>query len=229
MIKLQPGDYVSTEGMTEEQYHAVCKAFMDAGAESGEYGKPISDWGYIGWAIPAYTNSNITQSGIFRFSKASHDGYFKRIRLLTINQILCSDNTEGTKEMNLQEAYKVMQANCGIEVGDTVKVLRKAKSYEMGWEDSWALAMDETVGELYTVISYDEEYKEFRLDNHFQYPFFVLELVKKGKKLQEPIRISTQYQCEFKEDGSITVGCQSLDFEFIEKIYMTAKEVKENK
>ena len=27
----------------------------------------------------------------------------------------------------LQEAYKTMQANCGIEVGDTVKVVRRLK------------------------------------------------------------------------------------------------------
>lgn len=35
-ITPRPGDYVSTKGMTEDQYHAIVKVFKDAGAQSGE-------------------------------------------------------------------------------------------------------------------------------------------------------------------------------------------------
>ncbi len=50
-ITLRPGDYVRTEGMTEEQYHAVAKAFMAAGAEHGEYGCATArgDFALLGW------------------------------------------------------------------------------------------------------------------------------------------------------------------------------------
>jgi ABC-type transporter Mla subunit MlaD len=34
--------------------------------------------------------------------------------------------------MDINEAYIVMQEASGLQVGDKVRVLRKAKSYEMG-------------------------------------------------------------------------------------------------
>lgn len=43
--------------------------------------------------------------------------------------------------MDIREAYKVMQSQCGIEVGDKVRVLRKAKSREMGWGVVMVLGM----------------------------------------------------------------------------------------
>jgi len=222
MIKLQPGDYVSTKGMTEEQYHAVCKAFMDAGAEEGEYPflAEVGYFNYFGWK---------KGQGIFRFDGKEDMVYFHKLRELTVKQLLGAKGT-GDDNMNLQEAYKVMQANCGIEVGDTVKVLRKAQGHELGWDNTWTNAMDAFIDKICVVKyignsgihGYNQE-----LDNWYLFPFFVLELVKKAPKLPAPIRISPQYKAEFKEDGSIAVGCQRLSFDMIENIYLTAKEVKE--
>lgn len=215
-MKLQPGDYVSTEGMSEAQYHAVCKAFIDAGAADSDFVDTSPNVSYIVW-----------DGGSNQVKFSGYAGFWVTKRKLTIDQILGSDNTEGAEEMNMSvaEAYKVMQANCGIGVGDTVKVLRKAEDYENGWGYDWQYRMNETIGTCFVVNGVTSG---GILSKDWGYPFFVLELVKKGKKLPEPIRISSQYKCEFKENGGIAVGCQSLDFDLIEKIYMTAKEVKEN-
>ncbi len=35
--------------------------------------------------------------------------------------------------MDINTAYKILQENCGIKEGDTIRVLRKANDYEMGW------------------------------------------------------------------------------------------------
>ena len=51
-ITLRPGDYVRTKGMTEEQYHAVAKAFMEAGArDDGDvcFEKHKDDPSFLGW------------------------------------------------------------------------------------------------------------------------------------------------------------------------------------
>ena len=51
-VTLQPGDYIATKGLTEDEYHAVARAFMAAGAEENEYDKDddMPDfWALFGW------------------------------------------------------------------------------------------------------------------------------------------------------------------------------------
>lgn len=44
--------------------------------------------------------------------------------------------------------------------------------------------------------------------------------------LPEPIKISSTYKVVFHEDKSIEVGCQTISFNLLEKIYNTAKDIK---
>lgn len=223
-MNLQPGDYVSNEGMTEEQYHAVCKAFIDAGAEKGEYGRYTKDIGsHVGWSY----------HGLFHGYALGHtcwNGAFTRE--LTIQQILggpeqMNMSVQGAEgSMSLAEAYKVMQANCGIEVGDTVKVLRKAKDKENGWGINWHTGMTSFIGDEHVVRSINDLGIVMK-DSSYAFPFFVLERIKKGKKLPYPVRISSEYKAMFREDGGIDVGCQRLSFDKLEEIYLTAKGVKD--
>jgi len=69
-----------------------------------------------------------------------------------------------------------------FKVGDKVKVLRKAKTHELGWGDSWEREMDEAVGNIGTVKYISERLKYNVVVSgpkvpHFGYPSFVLELV----------------------------------------------------
>jgi len=129
--------------------------------------------------------------------------------------------------MNLFEAYIDLQNQSGICEGDTVRVLRKASDKEMGWDNVWADPMDALVGNVYRVLSISSI--GIRIDTvscSYSLPFFVLEVVGKREDLPDPIEISSEYQCDFKSDGSITVGCQELSFKLIRKIYKTAKRVR---
>lgn len=84
-MKLQPGDYVSTQGMTEKQYHAIAKRFIEAGAHPNEhcsYKDPLSDWIFIGW---------MHGCGFAHWNNP--DEFCIPNRLLTIDQIL-SDQPE---------------------------------------------------------------------------------------------------------------------------------------
>lgn len=95
--------------------------------------------------------------------------------------------------MTVQKAYEVMQENCDIEVGDTVRVLRKVYGREMGWGTSWTSNMDQCVGKTFTVKKVDGM-SGFNLGTKelcgvdYWYPFFVLELVSKAKKVIKVVK-----------------------------------------
>ena len=82
--------------------------------------------------------------------------------------------------MSVNEAYQVLQAEWvktyNVEVGDTVRVLRAAKSGECGWEDSWI--MDHFIGQTFKVRYIG---RSIVLDCGYTYPFFCLEFVKKAE------------------------------------------------
>ena len=99
------------------------------------------------------------------------------------------ERVEMTKE---QEAYQVLQAASGIEVGDKVKILRTAKDYEMGWRSCWVGSMNSHVGEVGEVVGIVTEglVLEFPCNRCYA-PFFVLEVVEKASK-----KIEVKYFCD---------------------------------
>jgi hypothetical protein len=71
-----------------------------------------------------------------------------------------------------------------IHVGDQVKVLRKAESYEGEWDNEWCPQMDSSVGKFFEVVR-DEGVGGFGLNDsimRFAYPYFVLEKQTNGKE-----------------------------------------------
>ncbi len=93
-------------------------------------------------------------------------------------------------DMSVKEAYRVLQAECGIEVGDRVKVLRMptGKDGKLGWKERNS-ASDDITGREYK-IEMDNGSRGFALENcGADYPFFVLELVEKAKPELPPIMV----------------------------------------
>jgi len=135
----------------------------------------------------------------------------------------------------MTKIYEAMQAETGLKVGDKVKILRASERGEWGWDVDWNDSrMANTIGQTGKIAMIHDRYISVYFDSGQQwgYPFFVLELIEPAKKLPLPIRLngdSGSYQAEFKEDGSISVGCQTIDFEAIKKIYKVAKSVREEK
>ena len=87
--------------------------------------------------------------------------------------------------MTIKEAYQKMQSESGIGVGDTVKILRGAKTNEMGWNNGWVSKMDKHIGKLGIVIYIDTSGINLDVEgDRWVYPFFVLELLKK-KEVKE--------------------------------------------
>lgn len=82
--------------------------------------------------------------------------------------------------MSLPESYQELQEACGINVDDTVRVLRKVASHALGWGVGWADGMDSFVGKVGRVTRTHRSYGVkvlFPNGVDFNFPFFVLEKV----------------------------------------------------
>lgn len=89
-----------------------------------------------------------------------------------------------------KDKYREGQENCGWNIGDTVRITRKATDNESGWDNEWASGMDDWVGKTATIIDFFDTFG-IELENKeiselcYDFPYFVLELV--GQDLTNPI------------------------------------------
>lgn len=130
--------------------------------------------------------------------------------------------------------YNALQKASGIEVGDTVRILRVCKTNEMGWGCSWNAHMDKTVGmkgTVTTVSTADGIRVDFakmvgdRLG--WWYPFFALEIVKKRPR-KVTVELNGEYSAEVYKD-KIVVGCQTFDTSIIQALADAHKCISDNK
>lgn len=85
---------------------------------------------------------------------------------------------------NYRKSQEEWLCENGIKTGTTVRVIRKAESYELGWCNEWASDMDACVGKIGWVDlieNYGSYGIEIRFDNKkadgMLFPYFVLEKV----------------------------------------------------
>ena len=76
--------------------------------------------------------------------------------------------------------YLTGHINSGLKVGNKVKVIREANSYEAGWGCDWNPIKNNYVGKILK-ITRDEGVNGFELNNEWYFPYFVLE------KVEEPV------------------------------------------
>lgn len=101
------------------------------------------------------------------------------------------------------DAYAECQALAGLNVGDTVKVLRTAKYGEGGWYTAWnAGAMNGFVGQEKKVVEICPR-KGLRLEGGYWFPWFVLELVRGAAKEE---RFNLEGVDFVVRNGEINVG-----------------------
>jgi len=96
------------------------------------------------------------------------------------------------KTMSIEKVYEVMQEAWvelyNVEVGDVVKVLRTAKTRELGWVNSWVPEMKPGRELKVTSITKNNvnlENVASRYGSSLGYPFYVLEPVKKAEPVIE--------------------------------------------
>jgi hypothetical protein len=123
--------------------------------------------------------------------------------------------------MNIEEAYKVMQNNCGIKIGDKVRVLRKAEDNEMGWSNGWCDFMDIYVGKVGKAMGSSLDYNglsvKFDDGEWYYFPFFVLEKVEEdeGKKVMamNEAYLEMQNSCGIKKGDKVRILRKAESYE----------------
>lgn len=100
-------------------------------------------------------------------------------------------------EMSVKEAYGVLQAACGIKVGDKVRILMKPTPCKDGWGYFGDGVYEADVGHSFKVEGVSLDKTAFILPRSRYLPFYCLELVEKAPKA--PSNVS------FEKDG-LTVG-----------------------
>ena len=115
-LQLKPGDYVSTKGMTEEQYHAVCRRFIECGCKTGEYPdfSEAKRLNFIGWAKRT--------DGIFHSEECGTGSW-----PLFLNEILISDLS---KEKWNGEGLPPVGTECEVIRRGVVETDRAKISYQ---------------------------------------------------------------------------------------------------
>lgn len=127
-VKLKPGDYVATKGMTEAEYHAVAAKFIESGAGEGEYPAfRYAKGGYLqgfGW--------HISDNELYHGDFISGDGYWAithGCRQLTIEQVLGAGEPEAdaiTALHEAREAYREALVRVRRELGDGYTLVENA-------------------------------------------------------------------------------------------------------
>jgi len=85
---------------------------------------------------------------------------------------------------DLREAYQLMQDNCGIKVGDTVRVLRiSTKKEEKTYGATWVTQTTKFIGKEYLV---EGMYNGAVILAGVRFPFFVLEKIKDAEPELKP-------------------------------------------
>lgn len=87
------------------------------------------------------------------------------------------------KELSYAKRQDTWLADNDVKKGDKVRVVRKAKSLDDGWQTVWNPYMDEAVGKVGTVSHISANFRECGIEvdvpdvGAFMYPYFVLEKV----------------------------------------------------
>lgn len=83
---------------------------------------------------------------------------------------------ELVEKAKTSDYYRTFHNASGLKVGDSVKVVRKAEDYEMGWVCCWVEEMDNYIGKTLEITSNSEWYG-WLLEDKFYFPTFVLQKV----------------------------------------------------
>ena len=133
---------------------------------------------------------------------------------------------------SLISAYITLQSASGIKPGDTVKVTRKANSFDMGWTNGWEKEMTECVGKTFTVGLTCGSNGIDLIDTNASFPFFVLEKIKPEGPPEKEIYIAGSsvrllYLSPAMQGDTIVVGLHNFGDIYLSDLKEIVKHAEE--
>jgi hypothetical protein len=124
--------------------------------------------------------------------------------------------TEKQKQYVAAEQQFIKMTN--LKVGSKVRVTNIAKDNQHGWNNIWDEDMTEYVnkGKEHVVMSLNKSGRGISL-GEFSFPFFTLEVMD-----ETIIKVSDDYDAIINQDGSIQVGCQTIQYKDLKAVYEAA-------
>ena len=80
----------------------------------------------------------------------------------------------------IKKLYLELQSEAGFDIGDKVKVIGQAKSFEYGWREVWLYEKDKYVGNIFEIRHIDKWGISLKHDEDnygYHFPYFILEKV----------------------------------------------------
>ena len=122
----------------------------------------------------------------------------------------------------MEKSYEERQRECGLKVGDKVKILRKVVSFEDGWDNYWSEGADTWVGKTGVIIG-DSKVVGLKVfleeeDDWWYFPYFVLEKVEDNEtpKHVEPVKQEEKKLINYKVFTTLDCG-EAFNFAAISK------------
>ena len=117
----------------------------------------------------------------------------------------------------MEKSYEERQRECGLKVGDKVKILRKVVSFEDGWDNYWSEGADTWVGKTGVIIG-DSKVVGFKVfleeeNDWCFFPYFVLEKVEDKETLKhvDPVKQEEKKLTNYKVFTTLDCG-ESFNF-----------------
>jgi hypothetical protein len=188
-IKLKEGDACKIEGLTEEQYHQVCKRFIDSGAGTDYYA-----WGYA--------SNKGREYACWYMSNLCHVDNLKGLRatIYTYEQIMEEESQmlERDKEYDIkltgeQLAIVLLLTGCTNDYRSKEEIFqkidnmfpKKRKYMQTGWINSLNCnkdQIDEWITSLFTKPETEQEKKIREMEEQYTALGKAIEEAKKGSK-----------------------------------------------
>lgn len=120
---------------------------------------------------------------------------------------------EKVEQPEKEKSYAERQSECGLKVGDWVRVTRKAENGEAGWDGDWYAVKDNSVGKVYRIegLKYNGiVLRIFDDPREYLFPYFVLEKVEQPSEKTDAL--SPHHYSRWKIQPWDFIAQNKLDF-----------------